>query len=142
MYLMGSADQNPEKIQLKLQVRVLLLEFASLTILSGLLWQFGTREYANAALFGGLIAIVPFHYFVARAFRIQKAENVLLFKRSLSHGQVGRYLLTAALFVMVLKFNSSISPWFLFGGFGLTLLTQIVGTALVLANSESKERLL
>lgn len=135
---MGKADQKPSVLTLLQQLRILLLQLASLAILSGILLQFGKQEFAHAALIGGLIAIIPYHYFVARAFRMHEAENVLRFKQSLARGQVGRYLLTAALFAIALKFDSSLNPWSLFGGFGLILLTQMVGTVIVLSNSEKQ----
>lgn len=135
---MGTDDRTPRIASPAQQLRLFVWQACSLGVLCGVLWQFGEQELARAALIGGSIAIFPYHYFAARAFRFQGAGEVARFRRGLARGQVGRYLLTGALFAVVLTLDRTLDPWALFGAFVFILVTQIIATVVVLFQPQAK----
>lgn len=74
-----------------------------------------------SALAGGLIAFVANLYFALKAFRYAGARSTGAIVRSLWSGEMGKQILTAALFALVFAGVRPLEPLALFAGFLLVL---------------------
>ncbi|GAB3395654.1 F0F1 ATP synthase subunit I [Azotobacter armeniacus] len=89
-----------------------------------------------SALLGGLIAWVANLYFAHKAFRYFGARSVKAVVQSLWSGEMGKLILTAALFALVFVGVQPLEPLALFGGYLLVLGTG--ASALLLMRNNPK----
>ncbi len=97
-----------------------------------------SREMALGILIGVLISILPQSYFVLQAFRISAAVDPQRAYFSMMRGESGKFLLTAALFALLFKFWPDISAPVVFTGFVVMLVTQIIGSVLLLEKKHAE----
>lgn len=74
-----------------------------------------------SALLGGLIAWIANLYFTHKAFRYFGARSIKAVVQSLWSGEMGKLILTAALFALVFVGVQPLEPLALFGGYLLVL---------------------
>lgn len=85
----------------------------------------------GGALLGGLIAILPNLYFALKAFRYFGAQSAVAVTLSLWTGEMGKYMLTAALFVLVFLVIKPLDIAALFISYFLVLIVSSFGLLLV-----------
>lgn len=86
---------------------------------------------AGSALLGGLIALLPNIYFALKTFRYFGAQSAVSITLSLWTGEMGKYVLTVAMFVfvfVVIKPNNLVA---LFVSYFLVLIVSSLGLILV-----------
>lgn len=83
------------------------------------------------ALLGGSIALLPNIYFALKAFRYFGAQSVMATTLSLWSGEMGKYVLTAALFVLVFLAIKPIDLIALFISYFIVLIVSSLGLLLV-----------
>jgi len=86
-------------------------------------------DWAKGFGFGALISFLPQSYFALQAFRISAAVDPQKAYFAMMRGESGKFLLTAALFALLFKFRPDILAPAVFTGFGVMLVTQIIGSA-------------
>jgi ATP synthase protein I len=89
-----------------------------------------------SALLGGLIALVANLYFAYKAFRFFGARSAQAIVQSFWSGEMGKLILTAALFALVFVAVHPLQPLALFAGYVLALGTG--ASALLLMKSNPK----
>jgi ATP synthase protein I len=113
------------KAERRLQPIVLLLlaqTAIALVVAAGLaLWQ--GRLAAISALLGGAIAVIPNAFLAARLLHPKARSSAKALLRAAWLGEIGKLVLTALLFAIVLVTMRPISALGLFGGF---IATQLV----------------
>jgi ATP synthase protein I len=106
------SDRRPHPILLLLLTQVATV----LAVAAGLaLWQ--GRLAAMSALLGGAIAVIPNAFLAARLLSPRAGASARALLRAAWLGEVGKLLLTALLFAVVLVTMRPISALGLFGGF-------------------------
>lgn len=105
------------------------LAVALLAALAGWLWQGPEAGYST--LLGGMIALVPNLYFTYKAFRYFGARSVNAIVQSFWSGEMGKLILTAALFALVFAGVERLHVAALFAGYGLVLGTSACSLLLV-----------
>lgn len=83
------------------------------------------------ALLGGLIALLPNIYFALKTFRYFGAQSAMAITLSLWTGEMGKYVLTAALFVLVFLAVKPINLVALFLSYFIVLIVSSLGLLLV-----------
>lgn len=83
------------------------------------------------AFLGGLIAILPNLYFALKTFRYFGAQSAVAVTLSLWTGEMGKYILTAALFVLVFLAIKPLDITALFISYFLVLIVSSLGLLLV-----------
>ena len=94
------------------------------------------RVAGYSALLGGLIALVANLYFAYKAFRFFGARSVQAIVQSFWAGEMGKLILTAALFALVFVAVKPLQPLALFAGYVLVLGTG--ASALLLMKNNPK----
>ncbi|WP_089169736.1 F0F1 ATP synthase subunit I [Azotobacter chroococcum] len=89
-----------------------------------------------SALLGGLIAWLANLYFAHKAFRYFGARSAKAVVQSLWSGEMGKLILTAALFALVFVGVQPLEPLALFGGYLLVL--GVGASALLLMRNKPK----
>lgn len=115
--------------------RITLVQLVLLVSLCLLLLAFDT-VFAYSVLSGGLIAIVPQAYFAMLAFRWRGARSARAMARSSYAGELGKFLLSVAGFALVFAVLRPINGPAVFGGYLAMLLTQIIGSWLLLTRNQ------
>jgi ATP synthase protein I len=90
-----------------------------------------SKDWATGFGFGVLISILPQSYFALQAFRVSAAKDPQRAYFATMRGASGKFLLTAALFVLLFKFLPDVLAPAVFCGFLVMLIMQIVGSALL-----------
>ncbi len=88
--------------------------------------------YAQSALSGGLVAIVPQAWFASMAFRRRGARSARAIARSSYAGEVGKFLLSVAGFAVVFAMVRPIDGLTVFAAYLAMLAIQITGSWLLL----------
>lgn len=83
------------------------------------------------ALLGGLIALLPNIYFALKTFRYFGAQSAMAITLSLWSGEMGKYVLTAALFVLVFLAIKPTDLIALFISYFIVLIVSSLGLLLV-----------
>lgn len=96
------------------------------------------KVVAYSVLCGGLIAIVPQAYFATLAFRWRGARSARAIARSSYAGVLGKFLLSIAAFALVFAVVRPIDGPAVFMGYLAMLVTQIIGSWLLLTHSQLK----
>lgn len=112
-------------------VRVQALMVLAVTLTGGLLcgWVAGL-----SGLLGGLIALLANVFFAYKAFRYFGARSSKAIVQSFWAGEMGKQILTAALFALVFVGVKPLEPVALLAGYLLVLLTGACGLLLVRRN--------
>lgn len=105
------------------------LGVAVMAAVAGWLWKGPVAGYS--ALLGGMIALVPNVYFAYKAFRYFGARSVRAIVLSFWSGEMGKLILTAALFALVFAGVERLSVAALFVGYVLVLGTSASSLLLV-----------
>lgn len=116
----------------RLAVFPLLLTQLAVALLAatvGWLWKGPVAGYST--LLGGMIALVPNLYFTYKAFRYFGARSVNAIVQSFWSGEMGKLILTAALFALVFAGVERLNVAALFVGYGLVLGTSACSLLLV-----------
>jgi ATP synthase protein I len=115
-----------------------VLQIQALAVLSAALVCGGLfgRVAGYSALLGGLIALVANLYFAYKAFRYFGARSVQAIVQSFWAGEMGKLILTAALFALVFVAVKPLQPLALFTGYLLVLGTG--ASALLLLKNNPK----
>ncbi len=115
--------------------RITLVQLALLVSLCLLLLVFD-KVFAYSVLSGGLIAIVPQAYFAVLAFRWRGARSAPAIARSSYAGVLGKYLLSVAGFALVFAILRPIDGPAVLGGYLAMVITQIIGSWLLLTRDQ------
>lgn len=116
----------------RLPVFKVLIVQALVTVCLALIFLVGKNLSAGySALLGGLIAFIPNIYFALKTFRYFGARSALAVTLSLWSGEMGKYVLTAALFVLVFMLVKAINLKALFISYFIVLLISSFGLLLV-----------
>ncbi len=92
---------------------------------------------ALSALSGGLCCSIPHAYLVWKTFRYRGASAAHQIINSFYQGEIGKFVLTIAAFVLVFTLHKSIEPWVLFGTFFIVQSTNWL-TPLLLTQRQRK----
>lgn len=110
----------------------LLLTQTGMVVLAGLLgWLWKGPVAGYSALLGGMIGLLPNLYFTYKAFRYFGARSAKAIVQSLWSGEMGKLILTAALFALVFAGVERLNVAALFAGYGLVLGTAACALLLV-----------
>ena len=104
----------------------------ALLVLASLFLLMIDRVIAYSVFSGGLTAIVPQAYFALYAFRWRGARSAQAIARASYVGEVGKFALSVAGFVIVFTMLRPISGLAVFAGFLAMLVIQIIGSWLLL----------
>ena len=99
---------------------VLLAQIAVLLLAAAAFLTFRGPVAGYSGLSGGLIAWLPNLYFAHKAFRFSGARAAQEIIRSFYAGEAGKFVLTAALFMLAFAGVKPLDPLALFSGFVLT----------------------
>lgn len=110
----------------------------ALLVAASLFLLMSDRVIAYSVFSGGLIAIVPQAYFAFHAFRWRGAQSTQAIARASYVGEVGKFTLSVAGFVMVFIMLRPISGPAIFAGFLAMLAIQILGSWLLLRRNWQK----
>ena len=116
----------------RLAVFPLLLTQLAVTLVVAVgswLWKDPVAGYS--ALLGGMIAFLPNLYFAYKAFRYFGARSVRAIVQSFWSGEMGKLILTAALFALVFAGVERLNVAALFAGYALVLGTSACSLLLV-----------
>lgn len=94
-------------------------------------WLIKGLNAGGSASLGGLIALLPNLYFALKAFRYFGAQSAVAVTLSLWTGEMGKYMLTAALFVLVFLVIKPLDIAALFISYFLVLIVSSFGLLLV-----------
>lgn len=114
-----------------LRVQALMTLLATLAGLAAFDWPTG-----YSILLGGLIALLANVYFAFKAFRYFGARSARAIVQSFWAGEMGKLILTAALFALVFVAVKPLQPLALFAGYVLVLGTG--ASALLLLRNNPK----
>jgi ATP synthase protein I len=99
-------------------VPLILLTQAAASVGLGVLVGFWQGPVVGASLFlGGMIAVVPNAFLAARLFGRRAGASAAALLRSAWIGEIGKVLLTAALFAAVFAWSGPVSAPAVFAGF-------------------------
>ena len=87
---------------------------------------------ASSFLYGGLIAVSAQAYFAFQVFRYTGAQAAPRIARASIAGEVGKFVLTVTGFGLVFALVRPLEGWAVFAGYGVMLIIQVVGSALLL----------
>lgn len=135
--LIPNKIQDQFKQTLGLHLLTLLLIGTGLS-LAGLIIS---KDWAIGFGFGVLISILPQSYFALQAFRVSAAKDPQRAYFAMMRGESGKFLLTAALFALLFKFQPDILAPAVFSGFLVMLIMQIVGSALLIKDIKPAEKI-
>lgn len=117
--------------------RITLVQLALLVLLCLGLVTLDT-VYAYSVLCGGLIAIIPQAYFATLAFRWRGARSARAITHSSYVGAVGKFFLSVAGFALVFALVRPIAGLAVLLGYLAMLVTQIIGSWLLLTRNQRK----
>ncbi len=86
------------------------LVFACLLLVSGV-------EAAYSALLGAVCCVLPNVYFALRVFNLSNGRSARSTLRNFYIGAMGKFIVTAALFIVAFRFVSPLNALAMFGGF-------------------------
>ena len=112
-------------------LKVTLYQLAVLILLVGIL-SFEDKLLALSALVGGLIQIIPQAWFSRQAFKYAGARQMDLVVRSIYRGELGKVVLTAAMFAAAFTLNKQWNYIALFSAFLLMMPLQLFVTKQIL----------
>ena len=112
-------------------LKVTLYQLAVLILLVGIL-SFEDKLLALSALVGGLIQVIPQAWFSRQAFKYAGARQMDLVVRSMYRGELGKVLLTAAMFAAAFTLNKQWNYIALFSAFLLMIPLQLFVTKQIL----------
>lgn len=116
----------------RLAVFPLLLTQLAVAIAAAMLgWLWKGPEAGYSTLLGGLIGFLPNLYFTYKAFRYFGARSVRAIVQSFWSGEMGKLILTAALFALVFAGVERLNVAALFVGYALVLGTSACALLLV-----------
>lgn len=96
--------------------RIVAIQF-TLVLLVAVVGLMFSMTAAKSALLGGLTCALPNAYFIWRAFRYTGARSAQKMVQSIYQGQAWKFILTAAMFAVILVRVDDINALALFGGF-------------------------
>lgn len=96
--------------------RIVIIQFALVLLVSGVALSVDVVA-AKSALLGGLACAIPNAYFIWRAFRYTGARSAQRMVQSIYQGQAWKFILTAAMFAVILVRVDELNALALFGGF-------------------------
>lgn len=112
-------------------LKVTLYQLAVLILLVGIL-SFEDKLLALSALVGGLIQVIPQAWFSRQAFKYAGARQMDLVVKSMYRGELGKVLLTAAMFAAAFTLNKQWNYIALFSAFLLMIPLQLFVTKQIL----------
>jgi len=89
-------------------------------------------EAAYSALLGAVCCVLPNVYFALRVFNLSSGRSARLTLRTFYIGAAGKFIVTAALFIVAFRFVSPLNALAMFGGF---IVVQAVNWAAPLLES-------
>lgn len=102
------------------------------TICIAVVWLLAKGLNASfCGLLGGLIVLIPNSYLALKTFRYFGAQSAVAITLALWTGEIGKYILTAVLFVLVFLTIKPLDIMVLFTSYFLVLLTSSLGLILV-----------
>lgn len=110
---------------------LLLTQLAVTLVVAAGAWLWRDPVAGYSALLGGMIAFLPNLYFAYKAFRYFGARSVKAIVQSFWSGEMGKLILTAALFALVFAGVERLNVAALFAGYGLVLGTSACSLLLV-----------
>jgi len=129
--------QNQFKQALGLYLLTLFLIGTGLS-LAGLIIS---SDWAIGFGFGVLISILPQSYFALQVFRISAAKDPQRAYFAMMRGESGKFLLTAAFFALLFKFQPDVLAPAVFSGFLVMLVIQIFGSARLVNQIKPAEKI-
>jgi len=108
---------NQAKQRLRVIKWMLVVQFLTTLLFALVAWLIKGQVAGYSALLGGFICWLPSCYFAYRAFRYKGARAADKIVRSMYAGEVGKMLLTMALFTMVFVRVRPLDALALFAGF-------------------------
>jgi ATP synthase protein I len=111
--------------------RITLTQLA-LLVTACLVLALYNKVYAQSALAGGLVAILPQAWFAAMAFRRRGARSARAIAHSSYAGEIGKFLLSVAGFAVVFAMVRPIDGLSVFAAYLAMLAIQITGSWLLL----------
>ena len=111
--------------------KVLVIQVLVTLTLAFFFMVFQSLNAGFSALLGGMITLIPNIYFALKAFRYFGAQSSVAIILSLWTGEAGKFVLTAALFILVFLAIKSIDVVALFVSYFLVLMVSSFGLLLV-----------
>jgi ATP synthase protein I len=95
----------------------LLVQTCVSFVVAGVLWAWMGEVAATSALLGGVAVVVPNAFLAARVLAPNRDVSARAMMRSAWIGEIGKLLLTAALFGVIFGFVRPVEPLAVFAGF-------------------------
>jgi ATP synthase protein I len=108
-------------------VKVLLAQLGLSAVLAALFWGFDGRVSAYSALLGGLVCVLPNAWLALRLLAPRRDPGAGALVRAAYLGELGKVVLTALLFGLVLTTVTPLAAGALFTGFIAAQLTTLAG---------------
>lgn len=105
-----------------------------LVVVGMMYWQ---KEVVDEILYGALIFLVPNAYFTWQAFRFSGAARARQTTQSMYKGQIGKFVLTLAMFATVFGFSGAGQPWVIIASYGVNTVVNVILTATLFRQSRN-----